>query len=336
METPSKKKILFVITKSNWGGAQRYVYDLATNLPKDQFEVAVVLGGTGEVGASTGILAKRLADAEVRTIFLGSFMRDVSFLREWRALRELTTLFKQERPDVVHLNSSKAGGLGALAARLAGVPRIVFTAHGWAHRENRSLPARLAIWLASWLTIVLAHTIIAVSTYDHRDAPVFFSRRKITVIHNGIALPLALGPGERIRSAFPTGVHITGTIGDLSKNKNQISLVEQALQNPNMYVAIVGDEGEERAHLELKIKEYGLKDRVKIFGFIPASEVLRGFDTFALPSLKEGLPYVLLEAKAAGLPIEANRVGGVGEILDAKDMSEFSLEQMVRKTADLY
>jgi glycosyltransferase involved in cell wall biosynthesis len=263
-------------------------------------------------------------------------MRDVSFLREWRALRELTTLFKQERPDVVHLNSSKAGGLGALAARLAGVPRIVFTAHGWAHRENRSLPARLAIWLASWLTIVLAHKIIAVSTYDHRDAPVFFSRRKITVIHNGIALPLALGPGERIRSAFPTGVHITGTIGDLSKNKNQISLVEQALQNPNMYVAIVGDEGEERAHLELKIKEYGLKDRVKIFGFIPASEVLRGFDTFALPSLKEGLPYVLLEAKAAGLPIEANRVGGVGEILDAKDMSEFSLEQMVRKTADLY
>ena len=71
-------------------------------------------------------------------------------------------------------------------------------------------------------------------------------------------------------------------------------------------------------------------------GFQLASTVLKGFDIFALPSIKEGLPYVLLEAKAAGLPIEANRVGGVGEILDAKDLNDFSLEQMVQKTVALY
>ena len=75
---------------------------------------------------------------------------------------------------------------------------------------------------------------------------------------------------------------------------------------------------------------------MKLFGFMPASEVLRGFDVFTLPSLKEGLPYVLLEAKAAGLPIVANRVGGIGEILDAKDMSDFSLAQMIEKTSALY
>jgi glycosyltransferase involved in cell wall biosynthesis len=256
--------------------------------------------------------------------------------KEFKAFFELLRVIRDEQPDVLHLNSSKAGGIGALAGRVAMVPTIIFTAHGWAHRENRSPLARLAIWLASWLTIFLAHTVIAVSNYDYRDAPVFFSRRKIQVIHNGIALPLTLGSGDRIRSAFPAGVHITGTIGDLSKNKNHISLIEQARQNSDMHVAIVGDEGTERAHLESKIKEYELGERVKIFGFIPAPQVLKGFDTFALPSLKEGLPYVLLEAKAAGLPITANRVGGVGEILDTKDMREFSLEQMVQKTAALY
>jgi glycosyltransferase involved in cell wall biosynthesis len=112
-------------------------------------------------------------------------------------------------------------------------------------------------------------------------------------------------------------------------------LIEEAKNKPEMYIAIVG-EGEDRTMLEEKIKKYNLGERVKLFGFIPATEALKGFDTFALPSIKEGLPYVLLEAKAAGLPIVANRVGGVGEILDAKDMQEFSLERMVEKTAAIY
>ena len=102
-----------------------------------------------------------------------------------------------------------------------------------------------------------------------------------------------------------------------------------------MYVAIVGA-GEDMGMLDAKIKEYKLENRVKLFGFVPVQEALKGFDKFALPSIKEGLPYVLLEAKAAGLPIVANRVGGVGEILDAKDMNDFSLEQMVQKTIALY
>ena len=71
-------------------------------------------------------------------------------------------------------------------------------------------------------------------------------------------------------------------------------------------------------------------------GFHWASEVLKGFDVFALPSIKEGLPYVLLEAKLAGLPIVANRVGGVEEILDAQSMEEFSLKRMVEKTVSVY
>jgi len=154
-------------------------------------------------------------------------------------------------------------------------------------------------------------------------------------IYNGIDLDFPLYPADIVRHSFPKGVRIIGTIGELTKNKNQISLIEQAKNDPTMYVAIVGD-GEDRLYLKRKIEEYGISNRVKLMGFQLASTVLKGFDTFALPSIKEGLPYVLIEARAAGLPIVANRVGGVGEILDAKDMSEFSLERMVQKTTTLY
>ena len=122
---------------------------------------------------------------------------------------------------------------------------------------------------------------------------------------------------------------------ELNKNKNHIFLIEEARSDENMYVAIVG-EGENHLFLEKKIKEYGLEARVKLFGFMPAEEVLRGFDIFALPSLKEGLPYVLIEAKAVGLKIKANRVGGVGEIIDSENINDFSLQKMLNKTVRLY
>ena len=328
------KKILLVITKSNWGGAQRYVYDLATALKEFGVDITVALGGTGRIDAGTGLLAQRLKETGVRTIFLSSFTRDIYLLQEFKSFFELLRVIKTERPDVLHLNSSKAGGLGALAGRIARIPKIIFTAHGFAHHETRPFYQRALIWGTSWLTIFFSHQVIVLSNFEYKRAPVIFSRRKLTIIHNGIATQ-TFGSGEKIRSAFPAGAHITGTIGELTKNKNQISLIERARNNPGMYVAIVG-EGEERARLEARIKEYGLEKRVKLFGFMPAREVFKGFDTFALPSLKEGLPYVLLEAKAAGLPIVANHVGGVDEILDAKDMGDFSLEQMVRKTIALY
>lgn len=335
MEIPKKKKILFVITKSNWGGAQRYVFDLATGLAK-KADVRVALGGVGAANAREGLLAKRLRDAGIATYFVKSFMRDISVWRECFALYELVRLFRDVRPDVVHVNSSKAGGIGALAAHLVGVERIVFTVHGWPFAESRNIVWRAGALAGSWATALLCHTVIVITQLDlARGRLLPFCGAKMRLIYNGIDRNMPLGSGDVVRSAFPPGATITGTIGELTRNKNQIALVERARHDPEMYVAIVG-EGEDRPMLEAKIRAYRLGDRVKLFGFVPASEALRGFDTFALPSLKEGLPYVLLEARAAGLPLEANRVGGVGDILDAPDMSQFSLEEMIERTAALY
>jgi glycosyltransferase involved in cell wall biosynthesis len=329
MKPASIRKILFVITKSNWGGAQRYVYDLATSLPKDAFDAQVAFGQPGR-------LAEELSKAGIVAHEIVSLQRDLSLKGDLKSFLELLHLFRIEKPDIVHLNSSKAAGIGALAARFAGVPQIIFTAHGWPFAEKRNYLWCLFAFLGSWATSLLAHTVIVVSKNDlqlGKHLP--FCSGKMHVIYNGIRLDSPLDSGDIIRKAFPPKVVVTGTVGELTHNKNQIRLIEQAKHDPAMFVAIVG-EGEDRAYLKEKIQEYKLVERVKLFGFLPAREVLRGFDTFALPSLKEGLPYVLLEAKAAGLPIVANRVGGVGEILDATDMHVFSLSQMLEKTIAIY
>lgn len=327
----NRKKILFLITKATWGGAQRYVYDLATNLPARDFDVVIAYG-------TEGLLAKKLGVAKIRRIPLASLGRDIALISDVKSFIEIWRCLRAEHPDVAHLNSSKAAALGALAARIAGVKRIVFTVHGWPFLEPRNKFSRALIYLASLITVLLSDKTILVSDYDLRVARSMpFSRHKLVRIYNGIDpnFSTELQSGGFVREYFPKGVHITGTIGELNRNKNQIALIEQARKNPNMYVAICGD-GENRLFLKRKIEEYKLDKRVLLFGFVEPRMVLKGFDTFALPSLKEGLPYVLLEAKVAGLPIIANRVGGVGEILDAEDLQEFSLEKMVKQTAQLY
>jgi len=115
-----KKKILFVITKSNWGGAQRYVYDIATNMPRDRFELVVAAGGDG-------VLIDKLKSAGIQTIAIRALDRDISIIKEILSFFSLLAIYRRERPSVIHANSSKAGGIAATAAWiykiLSGAPR---------------------------------------------------------------------------------------------------------------------------------------------------------------------------------------------------------------------
>jgi glycosyltransferase involved in cell wall biosynthesis len=318
------KRLLFVITKSNWGGAQSYVYALALRFRDEGADVAVALGGTGTARSKPGLLAERLSDAGIRTIPLPSLARDVSPIHELRAFRELKRLIRAERPDILHLNSSKAGALGALAGRLAGVPRIVFTAHGWPHRERRGLLMGLFVRLSSWLTILLAHQVIAVSACDYRTAPVLASRKKITIVRNGI-VPFPLSPRIAARQALiarapclQATVPWLLMLAELHTNKGidiAITALSQLTDFPEAALVVLG-EGEEREALDRQAKELGVADRVALIGFVEdARSYLSAADVFLMPSRKEGFPMALLEAGSAGVPVVASDVGGIPEII---------------------
>ena len=89
-----KKKILYIITKSNFGGAQRYVFDLASSLPENEFEPIVALGGSGESKAKPGLLYNKLEESGIRTILVKNFMRDISFFKEPLVFFELYKIIK--------------------------------------------------------------------------------------------------------------------------------------------------------------------------------------------------------------------------------------------------
>ncbi|MEI6297010.1 MAG: glycosyltransferase family 4 protein [bacterium] len=316
-----KTKILYCITKSVWGGAGKYVFELATSLPKDEFEASVVLGGNGT-------LISKLNDEEIKTISIPSLDRDVGFFKDIASFNNLLKIFKKEKPDVIHLNSSKMGGIGALAGQIAGVKKIIFTAHGWPFNEDRGFLSRTAIWLASYITALFSTEIIVIDKKDFKQAQSFpFCKNKIILIHNGIK-PFELLKKteakhviiEKIKfDALKEKVSI-GTIGELHKNKgleygiNAIALLPQETQSLVSYFIIGG--GEEKNNLEHLIKQLKLEDKVFLLGFMDdARKYLNAFDVFLFPSVKEGLPYSIMEAGFASLPIITTKVGGIPDIM---------------------
>lgn len=315
-----KRKVLIGITKSNFGGAQRYVLDLATMLPKGAFEVAVICGGEGP-------LVTMLHDAGIRVIALPALQRDVRVWGDIRVFFSLIALLRRERPDILHLNSSKMGGIGALAGKIMRIRRVVFTAHGWEFNAPRPRWQKRLIRIFSTYIVALADQTIAISSAIKKDIGVL--QNKITVIHHGIEEVAFLDRdiarhaiADRIQKPIDTNGLWFGTIAELHKVKGLDCAIrafaEVAHTVPHSQYILIG-EGREHADLAALIDQRGLRERVHLVGFIPdAARLLKACDVFVLPSRSEGLGYVVLEAGLASLPVIASKVGGISEIITSE------------------
>jgi glycosyltransferase involved in cell wall biosynthesis len=315
-----KLKILYLITKSNWGGAQRYVYDLATALDKNKFDVTVALGGTGK-------LCDELSRAGVPLIRLKNFERDISIVKDLRAAHELWQILRAEKPDILHINSSKAGGLGALLGRLAHIPTIIFTAHGWAFNEDRPPLIRLFIRILHITTILLAHRTIAVSNQIKEQISLPYLDKKMIVIHNGRTLQ-SLADRSAARATIiahaPTlkdciddrwGVTIA-ELHPVKRHEVLIHAVARVIQKHPTYRHVIIGSGEREAELKSLVSALGLEKHVYFTGpILEAAQLLRAFDIFVLSSRSEALAYVIIEACIARMPIVASNVGGIPEII---------------------
>lgn len=327
----NKVKILYIITKTDVGGAQKYVSDLARNIDRNKFDAKILYGGKDIFWLSN----------KVRPWFL--------FANNWLAIFELVRLFKKEKPDIIHLNSSMAGVLGALAAQIYKFTakesgknlRVVFTAHGWVFNPTNKLNPviRLAYLALHKISSYLQDEIICVSEYDYALAKQYGINPRISLhtVHNGIDPDIKFIDKIKARkeilnklkiqiSNFKKDTPWVGSVGRLVKEKNYETYISSALEIIKKYQSegtkeqipyffLIG-EGLESEKLKLQILNSKLEERFFIID--PAGDdakYLKAFDIFVMSSIKEGLPYTLLEAMAAELPIVVTEAGGIPEII---------------------
>ena len=234
-------KILYIVTLSDRGGAQRYVVDLATNLPKDQYEVVVAAGGNGP-------LFGQLSAQGIVVYQLKNLVRQINPIKDIAAYLELKKLIKSVKPDVVHLNSSKAGVVGSIAAAHAGVQKIIYTVHGFAFNESVAAWKKWLYRLAERRSARYKHALIFISAFDRRTSASLglSSRQQLVTIHNGVNAPMAL-PKSQAREALglPADQLIVGSIANFYPTKGLDVLMKAVAQIkteiPHLRVVVCGD-----------------------------------------------------------------------------------------------
>ena len=339
-----KKKIIYVITKSSWGGAQRYVYDLA-NHAKEIYEVVVIFGENSFGGES--IFKNKLHTANIRTIEIEGLGRDIKITSDVWSFLEIIKIFKKEKPDIIHLNSTKIGGIGALAGRLVRVPQIVYTAHGLPFLEKYTYVKDILVRILSYSTFVLSHTVILLSEYEKALIHNWwFIGGKLEVIHNGITRPdfytrrdARNKIGKIIGKNIDTDLCLLGSIAGLEDYKGLREFLPKIadLRIQNDFVYVHFGTGELLEQLKKDTIQLGLTDTVFWLGANPeAARFLRAFDLLTLPSKKEGFPYVLLEAAHADIPVYAYPVAGIPEMIDYKTEGVMFEELTTYKIKDIF
>ena len=315
-------RVLRIFSRLNVGGPSVHVILLTAGLKDRGYETQLVIGQESPREGNLFDLAARKGVACVAMPGLG---REVRPWRDLRALLGLYRMMRTFRPHIVHTHTAKAGMLGRLAARVAGVPIVVHTFHGHVLRGYFG-PLTTAFYRAMERGLgASSDVLVAVSDAVKRDlvglgvAP----DAKIRVIPLGLDLePLAgaLPRGSlRGEAGVPGDVPLIGIVGRLAPIKDLGTFLRAAAAVraavPAARFAVVGD-GEERGPLEAERARLGLEGCVFFHGWRRDMAAVYGdLDVVVNCSRNEGTPVALIEALAAGRPVVATRVGGTPDLL---------------------
>jgi glycosyltransferase involved in cell wall biosynthesis len=312
---------LHVITRLTLGGSA-----------ENTVATMVALDGAGYRGPlAVGVAESDRASVEdarrrgVTLLDVPALGREVG-ARDLAALAQLWRLMRARRPAIVHTHTSKAGFVGRLAARLAGVPAVVHQPHGHIFYGYYGAP-RTAFYVAlerlaaRWTDRIV--TLTDRGTEEHLARGIG-RRAQYRSVPSGVptAALRAAAPDRaaaRARLGLPAGAFVVAALGRLVPVKGLDFLVGAlpalAAAIPSARLVLVGD-GPERAALEAQARTLGVGDRVLVTGAAADVTVaLAAADALAAPSRNEGMGRALVEAMALGLPVVAAAVGGIPAVV---------------------
>lgn len=314
-----KIRVLHIITNLPVGGAQDNTLLTVEMLDRSKYDVSLMCANEG------GWVERAREIPNLDLIFVNEFTRPVHVIRDIIAFWKIYKAIKAGQYEIVHTHSSKPGFLGRIAAKLAGVPIVIHTIHGFPFNDFMNpLVKHLFINIERMLS-TLSDKLITVSTLNLRKALQLHlaERQKFVNIYSGIDFSKFDIDVDVERKKADLGIlngeQIVGMVGRLSVQKAPLDFVraipEVIKKRGDVRFLLVGD-GELRAQTVKLSKKLGVDSRLIILGFrddVP--ELLPILDVFVQTSLWEGLGRSLTEAMFTGRPVVATRVEGVPELI---------------------
>jgi glycosyltransferase involved in cell wall biosynthesis len=310
-----------VIARLNVGGPAQQVILLTAGLDPERFQSTLI---TGVPSPNEGDLAPSARSRGIAPVVIPQLGRAIRPAHDLTALGKLVGLFRRLRPDLVHTHTAKAGTLGRLAARLAGVPLVVHTFHGHV-MEGYFSPALTRVFLG--IERALARRTDRIVTVSPRVREALLALgigrpEQVEVVPLGLPLErfVAAVPGRaglREQCSVPRGVPLLGIVGRLVPIKDHPTLLAAMTREEvgAAHLLVLGD-GVRRAALEAMARSLGLWSRVHFLGWRDDLEaILPQMDMVICCSRNEGTPVAVIEAMAAGVPVLSTDVGGVGDLL---------------------
>jgi len=320
--TGAPVQVATVITRLE-GGAGALAVHGAVAMDPAAFRMTIITG-------SGDVLADQARAAGVEVIIEPSLRRPIDPRSDLAATARLAALFSRRKFDVVHTHTSKAGVVGRVAARRAGVPRIVHTYHGFPFHQFQSAPRRNAYVATerrlgrSTDVVLCVGAAVAAEAAGRRIAPPW-RIRAIGVVVDGPAVAdatmSARSASARALARAALGLPdlpapVVGVVGRLTMQKApEDFLAAMAILNRPAAVGVwVG--GGELADRIARLTSRSTGPRVVLAGErADVLDVLPAFDVFALPSLYEGLPTAVVEAMVCGVPVVASAVNAVCDLV---------------------